>query len=91
MKKLYKFEFDLHHGNCEGLFVADDASVAAAMGKTAWFGSIAGKHSEIYGELEDGDLKVITDDPAFIAQFERLLPDGMGYNPLDYIEEEKSE
>ena len=86
-KKLYKFEWDLYYGICEGLFVADETIIAAAMGKNVWLGSIEGKHSEVYGTLESKDLTVVTEDPAFIAEFERLLPTGVGINPLDYIEE----
>ena len=85
-KKLYQFDFDTYYSNTEGLFVADEADVAAAMGKQVWLGSLEGKHSEVYGDLEECDLKVITDDPAFIEQFERLFPGGFGINPLDYIE-----
>lgn len=85
-KKLYRFDFDTYYSNTEGLFVADEADVAAAIGQEIWLGEIEGKHSEVHGPLEETDLKVITDDPAFIARFEQLFPKGFGINPLGYVE-----
>lgn len=86
MKKLYHFDFDTYYSNTEGLFVADEADVAAALGQTIYLGEVEGKHSEVSGPLEHTDLNVVTDDPAFIAQFEQLFPKGFGINPLSYIE-----
>lgn len=87
MKKLYQFDFDTYYSNTEGLFVADEADVAAAIGQTIYLGEVEGKHSEVFGPLEETDLKVVTDDPVFIRQFERLFPKGFGINPLDYTGE----
>ncbi len=41
--------------------------------------------TEVYGDLEAKDVTLLTEDPAFIAQFETLLPRGVGYNPLHYL------
>ena len=85
-KKLYRFDFDTTYSNTEGLFVAEESDVTAALGQHIYLGECEGKHSAVQGPLEMTDLKVITDDPAFIAQFEQLFPKGFGINPLSYVE-----
>lgn len=85
-KKLYRFDFDTYYSRTEGLFVADEADVVAAIGQEIHLGEIEGKHSHVSGPLEEKDLTIITDDPAFIARFEELLPRGFGINPLGYVE-----
>lgn len=90
-KKLYKFHWDCgRQGDLEGLFIADEQTVADAIGKEAQFGEALGKHSDVYGELEAGDVEAI-ELPAEIVD---LLADKLGhsisgYNPLDYIYEEE--
>ncbi len=84
-KALYRFYWDTYYANVEGVFVADPAAVAAAMGQQVHLGEAEGKHSECYGPLEADDVTLLTEDPAFIAQFEAMLPHGVGYNPLHYL------
>ena len=84
-KALYRFYWDTYYSNVEGLFVADTEAVNAALGQTLFLGEAEGKHSECTGPLEPKDLTLLTEDPAFIAQFETLLPRGVGYNPLYYL------
>ena len=85
MKKLYRYEMDCGRaGTVEGLFTADDAEVAAAIGKDVQFGEILGKHSEVAGTLDASEFEELTDDAAFIAKFEEFHC-ASGYNPLDYI------
>lgn len=87
MKKLYKFRFDCGRmGELSGLFVADEEDINNVIGETVYFGEVLGKHSEIYGELEEADFKVITDDQGFINKFEELDCE-TGYNPFNYIED----
>lgn len=86
MKKLYKFDFDTYYSDTIGLFVADEAAVAAAIGQHIYLGEREGKHSEVQGPLEQTDLEIVTDDPMFVGQFERLFPRGFGINPLEYVE-----
>ncbi len=89
MKHLYHFEWDCgRNGTVEGTFVAEESSVVAAMGKRVYFGEILGKHSEVLGDLGSGDIKILTSDPVFVEGFERYLPRGAGYNPLNYLSEE---
>lgn len=91
MKALWRMTWDAGRaGTLHGLFVAEDDDVKAAIGKEFYFGEVLGKHSEVYGELEERELKRLTDDPAFIAKFEEFGCES-GYNPLDYLREEEDE
>lgn len=94
MKKLYKFEWDCGRmGEVDGLFIADDQTVRETVGKDVRFGEILGKHSEIYGTLDEEDLTVITGDHEHITMLEEVFENSTlsGYNPLDYIDEEEEE
>jgi len=91
MKKLYEFSWEFRRmGSIEGLFIADEAAVAKLIGKHIYFGEVLGKHSEVYGDLEEKDLTVKSDDQEFINKFIEIMGDGTisGYNPLDYYEED---
>lgn len=88
-KALWKFHWDCRRmGHVRGLFVATDEEIQAALGKGVYFGEILGKHSEIFGVLEEKDLTRLTDEPDFIAKFEEYGC-GNGYNPLDYLSEDE--
>lgn len=90
MKHLYRFFWDCgRQGDVDGLFIATDEQVAAGLGKHVYFGEILGKHSEIYGELEEGDVEIVSSDSEKVAWLEELLGSSVsGHNPLDYIREE---
>lgn len=49
------------------------------LGKTIYFGEIAGKHSDIYNSLDENDIKLI-DDPKIIVDFLSANPSGHIYN-----------
>ena len=55
-----------------------------------YFGEILGKHSEVYGELSEGDFELKTNDQEFIEKFEDIFRENysQGYNPLEYLSEE---
>lgn len=91
MRKLYRFFWDCGRmGDVEGLFVATPEQIEKSLGKDVYFGEILGKHSEIYGTLEDGDLDVVSEDQEFIDKLTDLLSENVsGYNPLDHMEEEE--
>lgn len=94
MKKLYKFEWEIKRGGeVEGLFIADDQTIKEALGKDVYFGEILGKHSEVYGTLDEEDLTVITDKPEHIAMLEEIFESSTlnGYNPLEYMGEEEED
>ncbi len=89
-KLIVEFHWDCgRQGNVTGTFVCDKTKLDAAYGTEVHFGSILGKHSEVYGTLDEEDITVKSDDQDFIAGFESIMGEGWysGYNPLHYIEE----
>ncbi len=92
MLKLYSFFWDCGRmGEVEGLFVADSEDVENAIGAAVYFGEILGKHSEIYGTLEEEDLTVVSDDQEKIQWLVDTIGYSTisGYNPLEYLPEEE--
>ena len=51
--------------------MADPAEVKAAIGKPVYFGEILGKHSEIEGNLDEGDVKALDVSDEFVKEFAR--------------------
>jgi len=49
------------------------------LGKQIYFGEIEGKHSEVYGTLDEDEV-TITDDKAKVTEFISVNPDGWNYN-----------
>ncbi len=93
MKAICKFHWDCGRGgDVEGLFIAEKADVDALIGKEVYFGEILGKHSEVYGTIEEGEITIVTTDQDFIAKFEEIFKprNGVisGYDPFDYLKEE---
>ncbi|MGV6935852.1 hypothetical protein ACWA2B_10095 [Paenibacillus sp. CMM36] len=86
-KYLYKFNWDCgRQGEVEGLFVATKKEVNYAIGKEVYFGEILGKHSEVYGTIEEGEIEKINIDPSAVEQVAKHLGQTWsGYNPLHYI------
>ncbi len=85
---LYRFYWDCGRmGDVDGTFVASSEEIEAAIGKMLEFGEILGKHSDVRGTLDKDDLTVLTADQDFIAKFQEYVPDGVGYNPLNYLPE----
>lgn len=89
--RLYRFHWDCgRQGDVTGVFVASEADVEAAIGKTVSFGEILGKHSDITGTLDAEDLTIVTDDQAFIHKAVEYGLGQVGYNPLEYLMEDGS-
>lgn len=84
---LYKFHWSCgRDGDVDGLFIAAESDIAAALGQPVHFGEILGKHSDIYGVLEMSDLKVVTSSPEVIAILRKEVSNTVsGYNPLSYL------
>lgn len=81
---LWSFYWDCGRmGSVEGVFKATKETVENAIGKTVYFGEILGKCSEIEGELEKGDIELVSTDPVYVSS-----ATVSGYNPLDYIYED---
>lgn len=92
-KVLASFHWDCGRmGDVEGLFVTTREELAAGYGKSVYFGEILGKHSEVYGFLEEKDITIESDDEEFIDKLVSLLGEHIsGYNPLDNIQEGQDE
>ncbi len=91
MKKIYEFYWDCGRmGDLDGMFIAEESEIDAVIGKEIYFGEVLGKHSDIFGTLDEGDITVKTDDQDFINKFIEIMGDGTisGYNPLDYYDPE---
>lgn len=88
MRKLYKFYWYCGRmGRVEGLFLATEEELRKAYGKRVYLGEILGKHSEIYGELGEDDVTLVTEDQNVISVLE--ANGGLiGYNPLEYLDGE---
>jgi hypothetical protein len=78
-------------GMLEGLFVAEESDMDALMGKEIYFGEVLGKHSEIFGPLEERDITIKNDDEDFINKLVDVIGGESisGYNPFDYYEDEE--
>lgn len=90
MRYLWKFYWDCGRmGSVEGLFVATEDEVRAAIGKHVYFGEILGKHSDIFGDIDEGDIQKLDLDSNTVEKVTALLCETWsGYNPLQYLSEE---
>ena len=89
--KLYKFHWGVHRmGDLRGVFLAEPEDVASAIGRGVYFGEVLGKHSEIEGTLDVGDVTEIECSAEFVAEFATLFPRGFDWNPLRYIKDKCS-
>lgn len=92
MKKVFLFNWDCGRmGVVDGCFIAEDEEVKKAIGRQVYLGEVLGKHSEVYGRLDEEDLKVVTSDPLVIKELIKGGDNICGYNPLDYIDEAEEE
>ena len=85
---LYSFHWDCGRmGDLEGLFVAEKDEVVKWIGYECCFGEALGKHSEIYGPLEENDIKIVSEDQEKIKWLVAVIGGTTisGYNPLNYI------
>jgi hypothetical protein len=76
-------------GDLQGLFVATQEEVDAAIGEDIYFGEILGKHSEVFGELYQDDIRLVSEETDKIEWLMKVLDtDGTisGYNPLEYVD-----
>lgn len=89
MLGLYRFYWDVgRSGILCGVFFATSSEIEKLQGKRITFGDVLGKHSDVFGTIDNGDVELITDDPATVAHLQTLNVE-IGYNPLDYIEGEE--
>lgn len=89
-KVIAEFHWDCgRQGDVTGTFICDKGELDNAFGSSVDFGEILGKHSEVYGTLDEVDITIKSDNQQFISLFEEIMGEGWssGYNPLHYIEE----
>ena len=89
-KAIYKFYQDHGRmGSLEGIFVADPEEVKRLINsqKEIYFGEVLGKHSEISSVITEGEITMVSDDPAFVKLFE-FHDLSSGYCPFDYLEDD---
>lgn len=88
MKKLWSFYWDCGcQGYVEGIFIATEAEVSKAIGCEVYFGEILGKHSDVYGTVEEGEIKELKVSQSTVTELLSVIGRNIsGYNPLDYIE-----
>lgn len=86
-KYLWKFYWDCRRsGSVEGLFIATEEEVNESIGKEVYFGEILGKHSEVYGTIEEGEITKLDLDAETVEKVVKILGSTWsGYNPLHYI------
>jgi hypothetical protein len=70
----------------EGVFLATPEQVAAAVGKTAYFGEICGKHSDVSLNIKPDTIKLVTDVPSEVDLIRRLGLE-RGENPIAALAE----
>lgn len=89
---LYRINLDCGRmGNIYGIFVATPDEVKALQDQTIYFGEVLGKHSEIDWSFEDGEVELVSDDPAFIAKCEELKLVPFGIDPVARMKEQIEE
>lgn len=93
MKRLYKFYWNCGRmGELEGLFIATEAGVKSIQGHEVYFGEVLGKHSEIYGTIDEGDITEVSSHPEVIKVLKAEIGETVsGYNPFHYWEPEDQE
>ena len=77
-------------GELNGLFVAEETDIKTLIGKNIYFGEVLGKHSEIFGDLEESDLTIKSQDQDFILKLLEIIGRDTisGFNPFDFYEED---
>lgn len=93
MNLLIKFKWDCGRmGRVEGLFITPEEILKENMDKDVYLGEVLGKHSDVYGKLESGDIVEISRDQELIEKLHSLFGNTLvGYNPLNYIQEQEND
>lgn len=85
---IYRFYWDCgRNGDLSGIFIADADAVEKIQGKEVYFGEVLGKHSDIHGTIDPGEITLVSDKPSDVEVFARLGLDN-GYNPFSYLGED---
>jgi hypothetical protein len=79
MERLVMFNEEYAYSSlCCLRIVAEDEwqKVQSFIGRDVHLGEVAGKHSHVVWELEDGDITILTEDPVEMAVFKKWCPNG---------------
>lgn len=85
-KAVYKLNAECGRmGDLEGLFIAPKEHVKVLIEKQieVYFGEVLGKHSEIYGKIEEDEIEFVSDEQAVIDVIEKHSL-ANGFNPFEY-------
>ncbi|MNK47823.1 hypothetical protein D3C87_666430 [compost metagenome] len=86
---VYKFYCDFRRmGDLEGVFISNPEDIKEAIGKTAYFGEVLGKHSDVWCELSDDMFTLVSDDPTVVDVIVKHKLSS-GYNPLSYVDQDE--
>lgn len=90
MEKLWKFHWDCgRQGDLYGVFIATDEEIQSLVGKKVYFGDVFGRHSEVYGTIEQGEIILLTENTEAIKALQEACGKTIsGHNPLQYLVEQ---
>ena len=89
MENLYSFHWDCgRNGSLDGLFFEEEWRVKGIIGEEISFGEALGKHSEIYGTIEEGEIVKIEVPESVVAELKKVFNRKTisGFNPFDYYD-----
>lgn len=94
MLGLYKFYWDCGRmGFIDGLFITESGKAKNIVGREVYFGEVLGKHSEIFGTIEEGDISVVSENEDLIEHLRNTFGSDTlsGYNPITRREEQDAD
>lgn len=89
-KILVEFNWDYGRvGEVKGLFITTEKELQESYGRYVDLGEALGKHSEVRGDLEEKDFKILSKEEDKIEWLENLMNSKTisGYNPLNHFED----
>ena len=89
---LYNFYWNCgRKGVIDSLFIATQEHVDSLIGKSVHFGEVLGKHSDVYGYVEEDEIVLVTENSGVIETLREAFKGKniCGYNPLEHICEEE--
>lgn len=86
MKNLYYFELDTDGlGKLTGSFTATFEEVETLYQHLFRFTTVLSKHGYLEGEIKKSNIALISKNPEFVAEWEKVTGGSVGVNPFDCI------
>lgn len=85
-KGIYRLYYNCGRmGELTGIFIANKEYVKVLLENKiqVYWGEVLGKHSEVYGSLDESEITLVSDSPEAIKVIQDLRLEN-GYNPFDY-------